>query len=96
MAAIADGAHRGGFRLENRGAYRRLRKAVVSPDPLGRQVRSILMQREVSGPARAVGLEGDLGIDRLEKEVVRALRKDLDLGLAGGLGEELVPFAGDG
>ena len=45
------------------------------------------MQSKAGGAAGAVGFESNLGIDDFEEEIMLALRKNLELWLAGGLGE---------
>ena len=68
----------------------------TSRNPFCWHVGALLVQRQAGGAAIGIGLEGNLGVDNLVEEVALALRKNLDLGLAGGLGKELVAFAGDG
>ena len=67
----------------------------MSRSPFCRHVRAVLVQRQAGGAAGSIGLKGNLGVDHFVEEIPLALRKNLDLGLAGGLGKELIAFAGD-
>ena len=54
-----------------------------------------LVQDEFRSPASAIGLEGDLSVDNLQKIILGALWKDLDHLLPSGLRKEMIAFAGD-
>ena len=73
----------------NRGWH----EALTSRNSLGRKVGAVLMQGQADAATAGIGLKRNLGVDNFVEKFPRAFRKNLDFGLAGGLGEELSALA---
>src|SRR5262249_1480894 len=77
-------------RLRSHGRVRPWSRGLLRPD-----VAAVLAKDQVRHPPAVVPHERDLHIRRLEEELPRGLREQLDLVLVGGLTDEPVPLPRD-